>query len=162
MNEQTDIFSDSNSRLALQMLKNQGLTFDEILAVYGETADTSPYLRVARFLEGGLKLEFDDRPVIFKGARPAGAYVLLRTWISDEDVLEMGYRCSGIRISSVLEELVSLAIPAMKSITTDQDRCLLALQAYWRWLRITMTAFENAIDLLETQPVDLSVLPEPV
>jgi hypothetical protein len=70
---------------ALRALMAQGLTFSDVVDVFGDTPDSSPHLAYARehcTREG--ELEVDERAVISDGA-DAGVYCMAWLWVSDED-----------------------------------------------------------------------------
>jgi len=75
---------DEELRRKLLELKKAGLTFGDVLHVFGQALESSPYGRAAhKHFNNEGELEFDDVTVVSEGGDP-GAYVMCWRWIGDE------------------------------------------------------------------------------
>lgn len=70
----------------LQDLMDGGLTFNEVMSVFGEDRDSNPYAKAANdlYCKDG-ELEFGDKLVISE-SDDGGAYVMCWRWVDDADV----------------------------------------------------------------------------
>ncbi|MHB1665971.1 hypothetical protein [Thiomonas sp.] len=146
-------------REALRALKDQGLMFSDVIAVYGQTPEEDPYLMAAKLASKDGDLELDDQSIVSRGD-DRGAYVLMWKWIDDEQVLARGYRNSGYRISDLLDRLTS---PMETDQPTIEQRAQeKRLSIYVAWLEDTLSNFSDEIDWLALQPETPSEPPVPL
>lgn len=69
-------------RPLIDSLDHGGLDFSEIVPLFAESAEDSPYVRTAQELASEGKFEIDDPAVVSMGD-DAGAYVMGWMWVSD-------------------------------------------------------------------------------
>jgi hypothetical protein len=67
----------------IRSLEHTGLNFSEIVPLFAERAEDSPYVAAAQQLVEEGKFEVDDPAVVSHGG-DAGAYVMGWVWVSDE------------------------------------------------------------------------------
>lgn len=123
--------------VVIDALKANGFCFSDFVAPFGDTEESSPFVKAAREAvarkEGSLEV---DEPTIVSDGDKNGSYVMGWIWVSNEE--------AGILPNSEVLERLHDSLDV-----TDNE----SFNAYLAWLEETLTNFADEIDEIESEEV---------